>query len=158
MKAAVLSDCHDNVPVMEQAVARATELGAEVILFAGDMVAPFTAKKLATFEGPVVAVFGNNDGERKGLSTVLDRIEDPPVEVDLGGCHVVMVHDLSHLDASRRHDESIDVIVHGHTHDLQHTGSNPMLLNPGELGGWLTGRRTFCLLDTDTLAVDVIDL
>lgn len=158
MKAAVLSDCHDNVPVMQRAVTRATDLGAEVILFAGDMVAPFTAKKLATFGGPVIAVFGNNDGERKGLSTVLERIEEPPVEVELGGRRIVMVHDLSRLDASCRHDESIDVIVHGHTHELQHTGSTPMLLNPGELGGWLTGRRTFCLLDTDTLEVDVIDL
>jgi len=31
-------------------------------------------------------------------------------------------------------------------------------LNPGECGGWLTGRRTLAILDTDTLDVRIVDL
>jgi hypothetical protein len=31
-------------------------------------------------------------------------------------------------------------------------------INPGEAGGWLTGRATCVVIDTETLEADVIEL
>ena len=154
MKIALMSDSHDNVPAMEEAIRRARDLGAEAVLFAGDLVAPFTAKRLKAFEGPVYAVFGNNDGERQGLSAMLD-IVDGPRTVELGARRIVIVHDIQDLGAV---GDGADLVVCGHTHDAGVEPGPPMVVNPGEIGGWLTGRKTFCIADLSTLKIETIEL
>jgi len=49
--------------------------------------------------------------------------------------------------------------VHGHDHvaKIAKVGGT-LIVNPGEVGGWLTGRSSFGLLDTETLEAEIIDL
>ena len=63
MRAAVLSDIHDNVWKLEK-VLEITRT-AETLIFCGDFCAPFTLIQIAQgFSGPVHAVWGNNDGDK----------------------------------------------------------------------------------------------
>ena len=48
-----------------------------------------------------------------------------------------------------------DVVVFGHTHEIEERRDGALLLNPGEVGGWLTGRSTVMLLDLESLEVEV---
>jgi putative phosphoesterase len=161
MKIGVLSDSHDNLPKIEAALRRFADAGVSSILHAGDLVAPFAAKLLT---GPLVkdgvrvhAVLGNNDGERYGLGNVLPGIREGVIRLDLGGRTVVMAHDGAAL--TEGDIAGADVVVTGHTHKVVNVHVAGVLqLNPGECGGWLTGRCTAALLDPETLTAEIIDL
>lgn len=57
------------------------------------------------------------------------------------------------------HAGDLDVVVSGNTHDVEERRLGAtLLLNPGEAGGWLTGRCTVALVDLATITVDVRDL
>ena len=154
MLVGIMSDSHDNVPKIRRAVQLFEKRGAETVIHAGDFVAPFAVKELAAFKGDIVAVFGNNDGEVTGILKVLPQVAQPPLRTIIGGRVFVITHDLLRLDSK----SGCDVIVHGHTHDLQIDEGVPLIINPGETGGWLRERSTIVLLDTDTLKPEVIEI
>ena len=69
MRVAIVSDIHDNIWKLETLL---SGLEADAILFCGDFCAPFTLAQIAEgFEGPVHAVFGNNDGDQLLLARLL---------------------------------------------------------------------------------------
>jgi len=55
--------------------------------------------------------------------------------------------------------QKYDVIIYGHTHrtDLRKIGKT-LIINPGECGGWLTGKSTISLLDLETLEANIVEL
>jgi putative phosphoesterase len=160
MKIGVISDSHDRLPALRQALAVFEQAGVEAILHAGDMVAPFAAKVLA--EGanpgrPVHCIYGNNDGERKGLKKVLPQIQDGPLRLALAGRTIVMHHaeeDLGPGDLA-----GADVVVTGHTHQVLNEVRDGVLhLNPGECCGWTTERCTIAVLDTDAVSAEIVEI
>ena len=64
MKLGVMSDSHDNIPNVKRAVALFNELSVDLVVHAGDFIAPFAIDPLGDLNCGVVGVFGNNDGER----------------------------------------------------------------------------------------------
>jgi hypothetical protein len=52
----------------------------------------------------------------------------------------------------------VDAIVYGHTHDVDVRLGHPLVINPGEAGGWLTGKATMALLDLETMTVEIVSL
>jgi len=150
-----MADSHDNLRLVRAALDVFRAKGAEVILHAGDVVAPFAAKLLGAYERPVHAVYGNNDGERAGLAKAMD-IAPGPREFELGGRKIVVAHDLAEI--SDADAGSADVIVTGHTHSPRVEQGRPFRINPGETGGWLTGRATCAVLDTEKLEVELCEL
>jgi len=156
----VMSDTHDNVPLIEKAVALFNAKQVGFVLHAGDFVAPFALKPLEDLSCPWIGVFGNNDGEQKGLtSESRGRIQPPPFELNLDGKKVVVVHDLSAFDRTALAEQGAQLIVHGHTHEtaVEKVGE-ALVVNPGEVGGWLTGRTTVALVDTETMEASIEDL
>ena len=59
MKIGILSDTHDRLPLIEQAVERFNAEAVGLVLHAGDFVSPFTAKPLSELDGDFVGVKGN---------------------------------------------------------------------------------------------------
>ena len=55
-------------------------------------------------------------------------------------------------------EDGADMVICGHTHAPTVEGERPLVLNPGEVGGWVTGRSTVALLELDTLAVSILDV
>jgi len=53
---------------------------------------------------------------------------------------------------------SVDVIIYGHTHEIDVRKGPPLIINPGEAGGWLRDKCTIALLELETMAVEVIEL
>ena len=52
---------------------------------------------------------------------------------------------------------SHDLIVYGHTHQIDLRERPCVVLNPGEAGGWLTGRCTAALVDLESMKVRIVD-
>ncbi len=161
MKIGILSDSHDRLPTLRRAIALLVAQRVEVILHAGDFIAPFAAELLLPPHVPdTIAVhccYGNNDGERAGLKKVLPQLVDGPMRLQLGGRTLVMHHFIDWLTADDL--RNADVVITGHTHAIvNQTRNGRLLLNPGECCGWLTGRCTCAVLDTRTLKATVVEV
>jgi len=161
VRIAVISDSHDNLKAVERFQSHVTSHPPDLILHAGDIVAPFTARLFLEIAIPIRAVYGNNDGETGGLASLftgIHSIQRPPFTGEFGGRKIFMVHDLAtEGDLIRR--ECPDVVIHGHTHRLEMVRRDGCLyLNPGELGGWVTGKSTFMMLETENVSVEKVDL
>ena len=157
----VMSDSHDNLPMIRRAVEVFNDAGCDLVLHAGDIVAPFAAKELATLNCRVRAVFGNVDGEKTGLRLALQAfgdIQEAPFVFSHAGREIL----LCHIDLPVRKylaSGAYDIIIFGHTHkaEIRKQGKT-LAVNPGETGGWLTGKSTVAQVDPETLTVEIISL
>jgi len=156
MLVGVISDSHDNVPKLRAAVDMLRSRGVEHIVHGGDYVALFAVKVLTQCGIPFTGVFGNNDGERTGISRLTSDIFPSPHSFELGGRRILLIHDLSKLPSEARTEA--DIIVFGHTHQTHVEEGPPLLLNPGECCGWVTGRCTVALLDLESLDVSILEV
>jgi uncharacterized protein len=105
-------------------------------------------------------VFGNNDGERIGLANSFNGIGNllpGPRTFSFQGKKFLLMHESGFLDEVI-HAAAVDVIVYGHTHQLDVRSGPPLVINPGEAGGWLTGKATAAVLDLETMAVEIVPL
>ena len=157
----ILSDSHDNLTRVREAVRLFNDAGCSLVIHAGDFVAPFTVDELRNLRAPVKAVFGNCDGERAGLAKAfegLGELREAPLKFSHAGLRFLVCH----LDSPiGRHfaSKAYDVVVFGHTHKpLAERRGGVLLVNPGETGGWLSGRSTIALLDPAALAAEIITL
>lgn len=160
MKLGVMSDSHDNVPAVRSAVAAFRRHAVAAVVHAGDFISPFALEPFDDLDCPVHGVFGNNDGERVVLAERFRKLGDLQpnlLELELGGRRIAAVHypELAiPLVASGR----FDLVIYGHTHRLDERREGALLVNPGEVGGWLTGRKTASVVDLESLAVEICDL
>lgn len=151
----IISDSHDNLPRLEQAVSLFKERGVDVIIHAGDIVSPFAAKLLVQSEIKMLAIYGNNDGELKGLANCLD-ITPSPRKLELAGRQIIVAHSPDELPPNAK-DEA-DIIITGHTHEILNERGDALHLNPGESCGYLTGRATVMLLTLPNMEVELCEL
>ncbi len=157
MKIGIVSDSHDNLPAIRSAVELFRKRNAELLIHAGDFVAPFAVKELLALGVPLVAVFGNCDGEHKVIAGLLPDIVAGVRRETLDGRSFIVVHSFDWLEPAAR--AAADVVVCGHTHKAVVSNSDgPLVINPGECGGWLTGRSTAAWLDTKTMEAEILDL
>ncbi len=153
MKIGILSDTHDHVPQIVAAAAKLRAAGVAQVFHAGDFIAPFALKPLAAIGAPVTAVFGNNDGERLGLKAVGETvgvtIEAKFAFREFDGLRIAMHHEPEPVEALAA-SGLYDLVIYGHTHQLEvrQVGGGAWIVNPGEVGGWVTGRQTIVVVDT----------
>jgi putative phosphoesterase len=155
----IISDTHDRLDMLEKAVRALQERGAEHLIHAGDYTSPFTWRVLRHFTGGFTGVFGNNDGDKVLLRRVFgERIHPQPHVVTLADKRFVVMHEPTTAEAlavSGRYD----VVVCGHTHEpVITTFGSTLLINPGEVAGWVTGRSTAVVLNTESGVAERIDL
>ena len=155
----IMSDSHDNLPAIERAVEFFNKNGAELLLHAGDYVAPFVGRALGKFKGGFRGVFGNNDGERNMLRKVLG-VEGDFLELEIEGLKIAMLHGTDERIVNALLRSSLyDVVVVGHTHkyEIVEVGGT-ILVNPGETCGYLTSIESVALLDTRERVVRIVNL
>ena len=158
MKIIMMADSHDNLPQLHKAVEWCNNEKVDHVLHAGDLVSPFVNKALKNLNMPMTIVFGNNDGERKGLSsTFKDRIFTPPHIVNLDNRKIAMLHEPDPMEDLQK-NERVDLILYGHLHEIDIRKGTPHIVSPGELGGWLTERSTMAVWDTESDAISIIEL
>jgi hypothetical protein len=157
MRIGVLSDTHDRLPSIDRAIALFRKQDVEMVIHAGDLVAPFAARRLLTWTGSLHVIYGNNDGEREGLKRILPQIQDGPLWIEAGGKRILVHHYTewcAAADVARA-----DIIITGHTHEVvNERQGGKLLLNPGECCGWLTGKCTVAILDTDAFSAEIFEV
>jgi putative phosphoesterase len=152
----IISDTHDRLDKVREAVILFNRLRPDRVVHCGDFVAQFVLREMGGLGVPVVAVYGNCDGDRAALQQRADELgfvlREGPFGFELGGKRIVVTH----KPLSPAPD--CDFYLHGHTHTPRHEGARPVIINPGEACGWLSGRATVATLDTETAAVEFFDL
>lgn len=161
MKIGLISDSHENMPMIRKAVKFFNREKVGLVLHAGDIISPITADEFAGLKCRFAGVFGNNDGDRLYLTRRFRKIGKLHVrkyECRAGGKKILLIHEPDMLPALAE-SGTYDVIVYGHTHEpeIDFRGST-LVINPGEAGGWISGRSTIAILDTDTMDVRLLDI
>jgi hypothetical protein len=128
-----------------------------MVLHGGDLVAPFAAKRLLNWDGPLHVIYGNNDGERAGLKKVLPQIDDGPLKLEIEGRSLLMHHAFDWIRAEDK--AAADIIIGGHTHGpVNETVDGKLYLNPGECCGWVSGTCSVAILDTAGPSAEIIEV
>ncbi|MBT3268624.1 metallophosphoesterase [Candidatus Poribacteria bacterium] len=160
MKLGVISDSHDNLHKLEAGVSILCAHDLAMVVHAGDFIAPFTARYFASLpdlEIPFAGVFGNNDGEKFGLRKMFEPIgpiHEDKFEVELGGRRIIVVHKELLVEPLARSGD-YDVVVYGHTHRIDVRTDPCLIVNPGEAGGWTTGKSTLAIVDLTDLSATI---
>jgi putative phosphoesterase len=151
----LISDTHDNLPMIDRAVRRLNEEKVELVLHAGDYVAGFVVPRFKSLEARLIGVFGNNDGDHELLKKKFSENERLELrgnfaEITVDDVKIALLHGGDEeLLESLIEQESFDVVVYGHTHvEENRRKGRTLVVNPGEVCGYLTGKSTLAFLDT----------
>ena len=163
MRIAVISDTHDNKEAIFRLVDQLNSENIDVVIHAGDHIAPFTVDWMAGIKRRVIGVAGNNDAEREllrdkyaghGWSFTYDI-----AEVDLDGLIAVYHGTVDKVLDALIGSGKYSVVIHGHLHKviIKEYDNNVLRISPGEVCGYLTGKRTYMVLRMPDKDVDVIE-
>jgi hypothetical protein len=151
--------------MVDKAIKVLNDENVELVLHAGDYVSPFVIPRFKKLKAKFVGVFGNNDGDHEFLKRKFS--EDKHLEIHgsfarivLGDAKIALLHgsDEELLDALID-SGGFDVIVHGHAHEAKiYRKGKTLIVNPGEVCGYLTGRPTIALLDTERFEARIVEL
>ncbi|WP_338038017.1 metallophosphoesterase [Methanobacterium spitsbergense] len=154
-----MSDSHDNLDAIRKAVKIFNKEEIDVVIHAGDLISPFTALEFRKLDPELVAIYGNNDGEKEGLKAAYEEIcilEDFK-EISVEGWKFSIIHGSNQaIVDSLAKCGKYDVVIRGHTHKMEILNGETMIINPGEVCGYVSGQKTVVLLDTDDLSFEVI--
>jgi len=159
MKLGLIADTHDNVPMIKKAVEILNKAEVDLVLHAGDYVAPFSVKPFFSLECDFLGVWGNNDGDKIALQKMAQgKIENSPLVESYGEKKILLGHYFETLEALISSQEFY-LIIYGHTHrpEIRKQGQT-LIVNPGECGGWLEGKSTVAVADLENQTAEIIEL
>jgi putative phosphoesterase len=146
MKVCIVSDSHDNRPLLAAAVQAAKLAGAEAVLHCGDVVAPSTLSAVTPLGLPLHVIHGNNVGDL----FMMARLAAKPTNhitfygqdagIELGGRRIFLVH-YPHYARAMATTGDWDLVCCGHDHaarietvqNVKH--GSTWLVDPGTVGG-----------------------
>ncbi|MBD3197685.1 MAG: YfcE family phosphodiesterase [Candidatus Lokiarchaeota archaeon] len=168
MKIGVISDTHDHMENIRKAVSIMNERNIDALIHCGDYVSPFTFRVFDELNERIKenfhGVFGNNDGDRVFLKENLGQI-----------CNFVGMELISEFDGKKifaahlPNEETVDaiarsgifnIILYGHTHSqlINKYDNGVLVVNPGEACGYLSGKSTFAIVDTEKMDAEIIEI
>ena len=158
MKIGIISDTHDNCNNLTEILRILKKEGIETIIHLGDIVSPFCVDRLNV--KMVYAVFGNNDGDKLLLQSRFQKkgyiIKKGPYDIEIDSVKFAIMHEPFELDAFIK-SQLYDVVCYGHTHELEIREGKPLVINPGEAGGWLS-EPTFVILKLPSLEYRIVHI
>ena len=137
MQLGIVSDTHDNLDHVQQAVSLFELEGVDHVIHCGDIIAPFSATPFNTDAFAFSAVRGNNDGEW-ALGNVVDDFGTylgQCGELTLDGVAIAVYHGTNRVLREALADSgTYDYVFHGHTHERTIASHGDTLrVNPGGL-------------------------
>jgi putative phosphoesterase len=159
MKVGIFADSHDHLDNIRRVVILFNSHGCEAVLFAGDLVSTFAVPPLRQLKCPLLACFGDNEGNKSGLKagfSIIGQINEAPAAYVLtDGTRVVLANMERQL---RGYEADFDIAVVGHTHkpSVFRDEAGRLWINPGETSGWTYGKPTVALLDTSDQSVEIL--
>ena len=161
MNVGVIADTHDNVPATEAAmdVFEANSVGT--VIHCGDFIAPPVVPHLDRDGIAVHAVWGNNDGEREGLVSAFETLEEGTlhgkfVELTFDGRTFAVIHgeDKPVIEALAE-SGTYDYVLYGHWHVREERAvGDTIVLNPGaQFPTVAEDSRTVAIVEPDSSRV-----
>jgi len=165
----VLSDTHDHRDNILKAVSIINDKKVDALIHCGDYIAPFVKlwfnKLNESIKKRFFGVFGNNDGEILYLTQNLGQIcefanNGHELIIELGGKRIFASHMPKQETIDALADSGkFDIILSGHTHTVVNKKHKDVLIvNPGELCGYLTNKPTFAIINTETMNAEIIEI
>jgi uncharacterized protein len=155
----IMSDTHDNLPLVRKAVELFNERKAGYVIHAGDYTSPFTLKLFKDLKCKYAGIFGNNDGDKLLLMERSEgNIYNQPYIFTLHNKKIVVMHE-HHVADALADSGHYDLVVYGHTHkaDIRKV-KNTLVVNPGEVSAYLYGKSTVALVNLETLEAEIAEL
>ena len=165
MKICIVSDSHDNRPLLEAAVRAAKADGAEAILHCGDVVAPSTLNVLKPFGLPIHVIHGNNTGDLYMMARIANQpgnqmtFYGQDAGIKLAGRKIFLVH-YPHYAHAMATTGDWDLVCCGHDHEAKLDiidnikGARTHMVNPGTVGG-VAAPATYVMGDLETMHFEV---
>jgi uncharacterized protein len=161
MRIGIFADSHDHLDNIRSAVTLFNHRQCECVIFAGDLVSTFALPPLRKLACPLIACYGDNEGNKPGLQAGLRRgdvLGEPPFCYrSADGTRFV----LAHMERQFRGAEGeFDICICAHTHkpSVSRDEQNRLLINPGETSGWTFQNPTVMILETRTREVEIVSL
>lgn len=160
MKIGVVSDSHDNLKGLKWAFGKMAEMGIDKVLHLGDIISPFVPLRIRDmYGGDLWAITGNNDGDLVRLEANFKKVgfhifTEEQAFITLGDRNIVFMHEPRLLDELALSGE-FDLVLYGHTHERNvKRVRDALIINPGELYGYISGKVSFAVIDLNSLEVD----
>jgi putative phosphoesterase len=157
MKLAVISDIHDNLLRLEEALSYCRHQKIEACICCGDIGQLDGLEKIANTFRNVYLALGNADYNllnKTGLFPENIKWSEDVLNIEVDGLVIAIVHhdykakELAKLD-------KFDVIFYGHTHTpWEKKIGRTLLINPGETAGQF-GPASFAIFDTDIMKAEL---
>jgi putative phosphoesterase len=165
MRIGVIADTHDNLPALDKAIKKLNDENVDLVLHAGDYVAPFVIPRFKALKAKFIGVFGNNDGDHEFLKKRFSECPNCEIrgrfaEINADGFKIALLHgDETELLDALINCGGFDAVVHGHSHaNVSRKNGKTLVVNPGEVCGYLSGKSTLALLDTEKREAKIIEL
>jgi putative phosphoesterase len=174
MKIGVISDTHDNLIGLREAIRIFKENKIEMLVHCGDWASPFVLeffdKEMDGYTIPIKSVVGNNSGDIKrtimGNQTKRNPIEWPrtvTLKFEVDNKKMIIYHgDDPDLLEALIDCQKYDVVFTGHTHLLRNEViGKTFILNPGSLSrehkGEITERMSVAIYNSETNTAEIIE-
>jgi len=168
MKICIVSDSHDNRPMLATAVTAAKAWGARMVFHCGDVVAPTCLRVLQPLGLPVHVIHGNNMGDTYATLMLAQEPESvvhyhgQDAGLEIAGRRIFLVH-YPHYAQAMALTGDWDLVCCGHDHrpaierkrNIQ--GGETVIVNPGTVAG-VGPRATYVVGDLETLEFEIIEL
>lgn len=160
MHIAIISDSHDNLVRLDQALQIIKEKKIKTIIHCGDVASYKTLEYLSkNFQGNILLSIGNVD-EMHNLSKDNICLDNVQIFNSFGECEFENIKiAFVHFDDKARElaqTEKYDFVFYGHTHKpWEENIKNTKKINPGTLAG-MFNRSTFAIFDTKTKGLELV--
>lgn len=161
MRVGIFADTHDHLDNIRSAVREFNDRKCELVVFAGDLVSTFAIPPLRRLNCPMIASFGDNEGNKVGVlggMQIIGPIGEPPFGFRTAdGTKFLLTHQKELLKGLV---DGADIIVFAHTHrpSINQDDSGRLWINPGETSGWTYREPTIAILETRSRSAELIPL
>jgi putative phosphoesterase len=161
MKIAIISDIHDQSDNLKWAVQKIKELKVDKVFALGDYSSPYIVERLGLVEIPVVAVWGNNDGDQVAMFKAVLSDKNNQIYFKKGNFVEVEYDDkkyfITHyplLAENAALSGQYEAVFHGHTHRQRNEIINDTpIVNPGKLVVYPDNKISFAIYNTENKEV-----
>lgn len=158
-----MADSHDRLDAVDKAISFFNSQEITDVLHAGDLVSPFVVPLFSKLKAKLHFVWGNNEGDHDFVKVRFANIGVTPLgdfaALQLDGKKIALLHGIhEEIVDSLVESGCYDLVVRGHNHKAEITEGETLVVNPGEVCGYLTGRQTVALIDLQEMHAHIVEL